>query len=747
MKRFKHYQQNNTADCGPACLQMIAAYYGKYYTLERLNQLSFVTREGVSMRGIAEAAERIGFKVSGVKTTLEILFNDATLPCILYWNQRHFVVLYKIRTHHNKKVYYIADPASECVKYDEEELCQSWISTYSAKGKPLGIVLVLQPTQKFYDYEGEATPGLWHDLTYYLRYLLPYKGQFMQLAAGMFIGSVIQLIFPFLTQTLVDKGIGDKDLNFITLVLIAQIVLFLTQLGINSLRSWITLHINARIDISLISDFLAKLMRLPLKFFDSKLTGDLIQRIGDHSRVKSFLMGNTVNIIFSTINFIIYACILAYYDIFILTIFLFGNILYVAWIAIFMRYRRELDVKRFNQSAKEQSSIIQIIHGMADIKLNNCERQKRWEWERIQARMFKINVKGLAIGQIQQAGTIFFSQGSNIIITFLAATSVVKGTMTLGMMMSLTYIVGQLSAPIMELINFLSSLQDAKISIERLNEINKHEDEEKNISKKLTVLPINKGIEFNRVTFSYSGAEHDYAINDVSFTIPSGKITAIVGASGCGKTTILKMLQGFYSPLHGNIKVGGVPLDSINPHIWRAASGAVMQEGFIFSDTLARNIAVGYDEIDEKRLALAIRIANLSEFISTLPLGLSTRIGMDGNGISAGQKQRVLIARAIYKDPEVIFFDEATNSLDAVNEHIIMDNLKQYFKGKTVVIVAHRLSTIIDSDKVIVMDKGSIVEEGTHETLLAMKGHYYALLDTQMNINKDGRSNQQKTKH
>ena len=572
--------------------------------------------------------------------------------------------------------------------------------------------------------------------TSFIRYFMPYKKLFFQLLLGMVLGSLLQLIVPFLTQAMVDVGIGNKDLGIITLILIAQLMLFFSQLIVGYIRSWIMLHINSRIDISLISDFLQKLTSMPLHFFDSKNTGDIMQRIGDHGRIKSFLMGNSFSIMFSLVNFIVFMFILAYFDTRILLIFSVGNSLYVAWILFFMRFRRELDAKRFNLSSTEQSRIIQLIQGMQDIKLNNCEKQKRWEWERIQVRLFNVSVKGLTIGQIQQSGSAFFTRATNIIISFIAARAVVEGNMTLGMMMSLTYIIGQVSAPIGDFIGFAHALQDARISMERLNDIHAQEDEEYDIGNKLSLLPENGTITVRDLTYSYSGAERDYAIKNLSLDIPEGKVTAIVGESGSGKTTLIKLLQGFYKPNSGTIKVGGISLDCINPHLWRKSTGSVMQESYIFSDTIAKNIALSTDEVDVKRLYDSALLANADEFISALPLGYNTRIGMEGSGVSQGQRQRLLIARAIYKNPKYLFFDEATNSLDATNERIIMENLQKIFLNRTVVIAAHRLSTVMNADNIVVMKKGEIVEHGTHSELVALRGHYYTLVKNQLELGK-----------
>lgn len=735
VRRFPHYLQHDAADCGPASLRMIAKYYGKEYSAEMLRRHCYISREGVSMLGISDAAEYIGFRTIGVRISFEQLAEEALLPCILHWNQNHFVVCYNIEKRRKGKYnIYISDPASQRLCYTKDEFLKCWLSTKS-DNIDKGSALLLEPGVDFGNREEEVEAKK-HSLSFFLKYLLPYKGQFVQLLFGMIVGSLLQLIFPFLTQAMVDWGIGEKNLSLITLILIAQLTLFLAQLSVGYIRSWILLHINSRVDISLISDFLIKLMNMPLHFFDTKRTGDIMQRIGDHGRIKGFLMGNSMSILFSLANFIIFAGILAYYNIKILTIFLIGNTFYVLWILYFMKYRRELDIKRFNQASNEQNKIIQLIQGMQDIKLNNCEKQKRWEWERVQVNLFKISVRGLTIGQIQQAGTVFFTQTTHILISFIAARAVVEGQMTLGMMMSLTYIIGQVSAPIGDFIGFAQALQDAKISLERLNEIHAQEDEEQDIANKTSSLPKDKNICIDHLRFSYDGSERNYALDDVSLVIPEHKVTAIVGESGSGKTTLIKLMQGFYQPNSGSIKIGNLNLNTINPHLWRSKTGSVMQESFIFSDSIANNIALNTDDVDTERLYHAAIMANADEFISALPLGYNTKIGMEGSGVSQGQRQRLLIARAIYKNPEYIFFDEATNSLDATNERTIMDNLHEFYKGKTVVIAAHRLSTVKDADQIVVMKHGQIVEIGTHEELVEKRGDYYTLVKNQLELGK-----------
>ena len=739
IKSFPHYVQLDSMDCGPACLRMIAKYYGRSYSQQNLRERCFITREGVSMLGISDAAESIGMHTQGVKITLEQLMDNLPLPCILHWNQKHFVVLYEIKKKREwwiksamTEQFYIADPAGEKYVMNREEFCRCWYSSKD-QGKDTGTALLLQPSPDFYDYEDDKEKQE-KNLTYFFRYLLPYKSQYVQIIIGMILGSVLALIAPFLTQAVVDQGIGNNDLSFITLMLIAQLILSITQMGMGFIQSWIALHTNTRISISLISDFLTKLMKLPIRFFDAKNIGDILQRIGDHGRIQSFLSGTTLSTVFSFANFFVFAFIMAYYNLEILLVFLVGNILYVAWILSFMHYRRKLDFKRFAQASANQSNMVQLITGMQEIKLNNCEKQQRWKWERIQVKLFKISIQGTALGQYQQIGSIFFSQTTGLFISYLSAKAVVEGNITLGMMMSISYIIGQLSGPIGTVIGFAQSLQDAKISLERLNEVHNKEDEEQTIQNKMDTIPENKILRLENVCFSYDGAERDYVLEDLNLTIPQNKVTAIVGTSGSGKTTIIKLLLGFYPPIKGKILIDNISLEEINPHLWRQKTGAVMQDGFIFSDTIANNIAVGMEDIDKKRLLYAVETANIREFIESLPLKYNSKIGMEGNGISQGQRQRLLIARAVYKNPDFLFLDEATNALDANNERTILDNLIQFYQGKTVVIVAHRLSTVQNAGNIIVLEKGKVVEEGTHAELTEKKGAYYALVKNQLEL-------------
>jgi ATP-binding cassette subfamily B protein len=729
---------------------MIAKHYGRTYSLQTLREKSFITREGVSMLGISDAAESIGLRTQGVRICTEQLADEVALPCILHWNQNHFVVLYKIKgqksgmktlfasqKYHAPRSmfhaqFFISDPARGKYVMTEEEFNRCWISSKSG-GRDTGTALLLSPTPDFHE-QPDDRERQQKNLSFYLGYLFPYQSQLFQLVVGMLIGSVFSLIFPFLTQAVVDQGIGNSNLSFITLILIAQLVLSLTQMGAGFIQSWISLHVNTRISISLISDFLAKLMRLPIRFFDAKNIGDIMQRIGDHGRIQSFMTGTALSTLFSFFNFFVFAFIMAYYNLAILMVFLFGNALYVGWILSFMRYRRKLDNARFAQSSANQSNMVQLITGMQEIKLNNCERQQRWKWESIQIKLFKISIKGTALGQIQQVGSAFFSQTTSLFISYLSAKAVVEGNITLGMMMSISYIIGQLSGPIGQVIGFAQSLQDAKISLERLNEINNKEEEMVAVDEKINTLPDDKTIRMENVSFSYDGAERDYVLEDLNLTIPENRVTAIVGSSGSGKTTVVKLLLGFYEPLKGDIKIEKHSLKDINPRLWRQHTGAVMQEGFLFSDSIANNIAVGEETIDKKRLLHAVKTANIREFIESLPLKYNSKIGMEGNGVSQGQKQRLLIARAVYKNPDFLFFDEATNALDANNERIIMDNLAEFYRGKTVVVVAHRLSTVQNADNIVVMEAGKVIEEGTHKELSAKRGKYYELVKNQLEL-------------
>ncbi|OFY31440.1 MAG: ABC transporter ATP-binding protein [Bacteroidetes bacterium RIFOXYA12_FULL_35_11] len=727
LAKFPFYKQLDAMDCGPSSLRMIAKHYGRSYTLQTLRDKCYITREGVSLMGISDAAESIGLHTMGVRINWETLTKEAPLPCIAHWKQNHFVVVYKIK----KNKVFVADPAIGHIEYSQKEFLESWLSTRT-EGENKGICLLVEPTPEFYKDKGETIDK--SNTSFLFSYLRPHKKLLLQLFFGLIIGSLIQLIFPFLTQSVVDFGISNNNIGFVWLILIAQLTLYISRTSVEFIRSWILLHISARINISLISDFLVKLMKLPISFFDIKMIGDLLQRIGDHSRIQNFLTTSTLEFLFSFVNFLIFGAILAVYSIKIFAVFLIGTLLYILWIFIFLKRRRSLDYKRFAQLSENQSTLIQLITGMQEIKLNNCEKQKRWDWEKVQARLFKINIKSLSLAQYEQAGSLFLNELKNIFISFIAAKLVIEGQLTLGMMLAVQYIIGQLNAPVQQLIGFIHALQDAKISLERLGEIHKKEDEEQTEEGRMTVIPEESNLNINNVFFQYEGPHSEMVLHDINLVIPYNKTTAIVGGSGSGKTTLVKLLLGFYPPVKGEILVGGFRIDTISTRLWRQNCGTVMQDGFIFSDTIAKNIAVSDETIDKERLVLAARTANIHEFVMSLPLRFNTKIGADGHGLSQGQKQRILIARAVYKDPAFLFFDEATNALDANNEKIIMNNLDEFFKNRTAVVVAHRLSTVKNADQIVVLEKGRIVEKGTHAELIETKGAYYELVKNQLEI-------------
>lgn len=732
-KRFPTYTQLDSIDCGPTCLKIIAKYYGKNYPLHELRDYCHINREGTSLLGISDAAEKIGFRTIGVKASFEQLCNDVVFPCIIHWNQSHFVVVYRIKKKREQTYIYISDPASGLLKYTKEDFLKCWGQRENTviDSKIIGIALLLEPTSSFFEQEGNNEKFNFKIL---LGYLTPYKKFIAQLFLAMFTSSIISLILPFLTQTVIDVGIGTNDLNFIVVVLIAQMVLVLGQMANELIRSWLMLHMTIRISISLISNFLAKLMKLPISFFDSKMMGDIMQRIGDHNRIQTFLTSSLLSIIMAIVSFVIYAILMGAYSLKILGIFVLGSILYVIWVLLFMKRRRKLDYMRFQEASANQSNLVQLITGIQDIKLNGCEKQKRWEWERIQAKLFSISVKGLVLGQTQQVGGTFIDQIKNVLISFLAANAVINGDMTLGMMTAMQYIIGQLNAPLSQFISFIQEAQDAQISLERLGEIQNKKDEEEVDGNYIQEIPDAAGIEFKNVTFQYDGPNSDKVLNNVSVKIPYNKMTAIVGASGSGKTTMLKMILGFYKPVSGEVLLGGHKISDYSPTAWRKKCGAVMQEGFIFSDTILKNIAISDEKPDLEKVGKAVRIANIYDFINQLPLRYNTKIGAEGSGISTGQRQRLLIARAAYKDAPYLFFDEATNSLDANNERIIMENLNELFERKTVIVVAHRLSTVKNADNIIVLNKGQIVEQGTHKELTRLQGFYYNLVKNQLEL-------------
>ena len=728
-KVFPHYKQPDQMDCGPTCLRMIAKHYGRSISLEKLRKLSETTREGSSLKNIANTAEKIGFRTLGVKINFQKLQKEAPLPAIVFWQQRHFVVVYKIKAN----TVYVADPAHGLLKYNKEEFIKEWIGSQANTHTEEGIALMLEPTPKLKHTEVddiEARKGF----SFLYQYLFRYKKFVFQLAIGLFAGSLLQLIFPFLTQSVVDIGIQNQDIHFVYLILIAQLFLFFGKTGIELIRAWILLHLSTRINISLISDFFIKLMNLPIAFFDVKMTGDIMQRINDHQRIEHLLTTQSLNVLFSFFNLIVFGLVLAWYNTIIFILFFVGSVLYFIWVLLFLKKRKDLDYKQFSEMSTEQSKVMELINGMQEIKLHNAEKQKRWAWEFVQARLFKISMKSLALEQYQSIGSGFINEIKNIFISIFSAKLVIDGEITLGMMMSISYIIGQLNSPIQQLIGFVYSAQDAKIALERLSEIHTKEDEENPQDEKIHEVPLDADFELSNVDFRYVGGSES-VLKNLNLHIPANKITAIVGTSGSGKTTLMKLLLKFYEPQHGKISIGSYELNTVSQSSWRAQCGVVMQEGYIFNDSLANNIAIGEDHIDRERLQQAVKIANIKSFIEGLPMAYNTKIGMEGVGMSTGQKQRLLIARAVYKNPKFIFFDEATSALDAKNERIIMENLNRFFKNRTAIVIAHRLSTVKNADQIVVLDQGKIIEKGTHTELVNLKGSYYTLVKNQLDLN------------
>lgn len=773
---FKIIHQQDFMDCGPACLAMICRHYGKRIPLATLREKSQIGKQGVSILGISEAAESLGFRTMAAQLTQEQLLEDVSLPCILHWTQAHFVVLTRIKKNSffNKKIEFeIADPAAESlVTLDEKTFKSNWISAKHEE-EDTGVSLLLEPTESFYDNEEEVSSSSGIGFKTVTNYLFKYKFLLTQLILSLTVGAVFQLVLPFLTQSIVDTGIQTDNLHFIYVVLIAQVALFCGKLTVDFIRSWVLLYISTRINVTILSDFIRKLMRLPVSYFDSKQTGDIFQRMSDHHRIEQFLTGSSLNVLFSSISLIAFSGVLAFYNSIVFFVFIAASVLYVLWIIIFLDRRKQLDYKKFDVSAKEQSIKIQMIQGMQEVKLLGCGKEVRWKWERQQAKLFGLQAKSLSLEQWQQSGALFINEGKNILITFFCAKAVIDGNMTLGSMLAVQYIIGQLNGPIEQMISFIQSWQNAKLSIARLNEIHHLEDEEPHHKSLLSEIPfihakqlvggkknvghdemlamtdsvedgseegiqsvssILPSITFRNVTFTYSGAGNEPVLRGINLSIPIGKTTAIVGVSGSGKTTLLKLLLKFYDPQKGEIRLGETPLSFISHQAWRRCCGVVMQDSYVFSDTIARNIAVGVEKVDMERLRYAIRVANIEKFIGSLPLGLNTKIGSEGNGISMGQRQRILIARAVYRDPEYIFLDEATNSLDANNESVIIENLERFFKNKTVVVVAHRLSTVKHAHQIIVLEGGEIVERGTHQELVNLKGKYFQLVKNQLDL-------------
>lgn len=731
MKKLHFCKQHDSMQCGVTCLQMICKYFGKEYSVDSLSRLCSVTPEGVSLLGISEAANTLGLHTNCISINIEKIRIDQ-LPCILHWNQNHFVVLYKIK---NGQKFYIADPGKGLIKYNFEEFKKHWIST-TCIGCNKGIAMFLEPSPIFYTYKlnEQDTIKKRRSFSFLFDYIKQYQRYFGLIVLGLFIGSLLQLILPFLTQSIVDVGIINQNIGFIQLVLLGQLMLTVSRTAIDFIRRWLLLHISMRINISLVSDFFIKLLKLPMSFFETKLMGDLMQRMGDHNRVNTFLTQQILNITFSVFSFIVFSIVLLFYSWHIYMIFLLGSLIYGGWLMLFLKRRKVLDYELFEQQAINNSKTYEFITSMQEIKLQNCEQRRRWGWEDVQADLFDVQMKSLKLKQTQEAGCIFINEFKNIFITVIAATAVINGQLTLGMMLAIQYILGQLNSPIEQFMNFFYSVQDVKISLERINEIHQMDNENEDDDLQTCLKEDNNGIKIENITFKYDIHALRTILNGINIYIPKGKITAIVGASGSGKSTLVKLMLGYYSVLSGNIWIGNSNINSLNKKWWRNQCGVVMQEGVIFSESIARNIAIDDSEIDTERLLKAAEIACIKDFIKALPLKFNTKIGRDGVGLSQGQKQRILIARAVYKNPKYIFLDEATNSLDANNELVIVENLNKFYDGRTVVIVAHRLSTVKNADQIIVLDQGKIVEYGNHNQLTENQGVYYNLVKNQLEL-------------
>lgn len=728
MRGFKLVFQTDAMSCGAACLSMICHHFGRKLSIQTISQILYVDKDGVSADALCETSRLLGLSGETYYATIPLL-KTLSKPLILHWNQNHFVVLFEISK--NGKRFKVADPGKGLITYSLSEFENHWIST-EVDGVPCGTVMQLTPTEKFNEMSKEIASER-RSFRFLLNYLKKYKKHFSQILLGLLVGCVLQLIMPFLTQAIVDIGIKHSDIKFIWLVLLGELMIVFGRTATDFIRRWLLLHISMRVNISLVSDFFIKLLKLPMAFFDTKLMGDLLQRIGDHSRVQNFLTGQVLNVVFTFLSFIIFGVVLFIYNPPIFGIFLLGSVCYGLWIASFLRRRKVLDYELFEQQAINQNKTYQFITSMQEIKLQDCERRRRWEWEDTQADLFAVQMKVLKMQQTQEAGSIFINEVKNIVITVLAATAVINGYMTLGAMLAVQYIIGQLNSPVEQFMSFIYSLQDVKISLERINEIHEGKNEESNENQK-TDFSHDKDIALSDVDFKYDRLALKKTIDRVTFKIPHGKVTAIVGASGSGKTTLIKLMLGYYPVLSGKIDIAGTNINEYNLKWWRRHCGVVMQGGVIFSESIERNIAVDDDEVDKERLESAAKIANIHEYVMGLPLKYNTKIGKDGVGLSQGQKQRILIARAVYKNPDFIFLDEATNALDAENERTIVENLDEYYKGRTVVVVAHRLSTVKNADQIIVLDRGRVVETGDHSSLIEKKGAYYNLVKNQLEL-------------
>lgn len=723
---FPFFKQLDYRDCGPTCLRMVAKFYGKDLSREYLRERAGITRIGVTLGGIADAAENIEMRTLGMRVSLDKLVKEIPLPCIVPWEQNHFIVIYKA----TKTKIYVADPAKKLIQYTHTEFTKKW----TGLNDNTGFVLVLEPSTKFYNLKSEKRNN--EGLFFLFPYLTPYKKIIYQLFIGLVLGTVIQFTLPFLIQSIVDVGVFNQNINFIYLILTAQLVLFVTQTSLQIFREWLVLHVTSRLNIKMVSDFLYKILNLPVSFFETRSTGEHLQRVSDHRRIQNFVSTSSFNMVYSLILFIVFNFILGFYNFSIFVVFILGALAYVFWALFFLKRREIIDYKRFDEMAQSQSALVQIIDGVHEIKVNNSQRKNRWKWEQIQAKLFKTSISSLSLVQYQTIGSGFINELKNILITFLSATAVIKGEITLGMMLSIQYIVGQLNVPLNDFIRFVQVWQDAKLSIERLLQIHNKEDEDNPNDKKGKKLPENKDIVISNLSFRYGGNTTPFILKNINCTFKEGKITAIVGASGSGKTTLLRLLLKFLDPTKGSIKIGGSNLSNIDNNFWRMNCGAVLQETFIFDDSILGNISESEqsEKINIEKFKKAAYISNVNEFVEKLPNKFNTLIGASGLSLSGGQVQRIMIARAVYKNPDFVFFDEATSALDANNEKVIMRNLNSFMKDRTSVVIAHRLSTVKNADNIIVLEEGKIVEQGNHEELTRKKGKYYELVKNQLEL-------------
>lgn len=725
-RSFPFFRQSDAMDCGPSCLRMIAAYYGKSFALSHLRDLCVINRQGVTFAGLQDAAVHLGFKVLPAALSFPVLRDKVTLPCLLHWEMQHYVVLYRM----TKRKIYIADPALGKVAYKVGEFLQKW---HGGGNESTGRALLLEPTPAFFAQAAVADPPV--KLSSLLQYLYPHKKLLVRVALGLAAASLFTLVTPFLTQAVVDKGIPQKSIPVLGLLALAQCALFAGRLVMDFVRARLLFRLGTGISILILSAFLSKLMRLPLPFFDTRHIGDNIQRMMDHQKIEDFLTGAVINAVFAGISILVFGTVICYYSLPVFALFLAGSALGIFWMLSLMSRRKMIDHRRFRQTAENQSVLIETISAMQEIKLTGSELYKQAQWRLLQEKSYDLKLQSLKIDQRMQAGSQAFNEIKNILITYLAATQVISGNMTLGMMLAVTYIVGQLNGPVLQLAEFIRISQNARFSLQRIHEVH-HEREEDEGLADVPLPDSQQDIWVRDLSFQYGARHSPFVLREISMKIPSGKVTAIVGMSGSGKTTLLKLLLKFYKATSGSICIGQQDISAVNARDWRAQCGAVMQEGFIFSDTIAGNIAVGRKEPDMQRIHDAARTANIHDFIMDLPFAYETLIGKDGHGLSEGQAQRILLARLIYRDPAYIFLDEATNSLDANNERAIMENLSEFFRGRTVVVVAHRLSTVKQADQIIVLDKGRVLECGDHAQLVKKRSAYYHLIQNQLELGK-----------